>query len=295
MPDSITTAFVKEYKGAVEILLQQEGSKLRGAVSTDSFVGESAAPLEQFGPTAAEAKTSRHTPTPVIDVPQARRWIFPADYHWATLVDKQDRLRMQVDPTKPYVRNGMAAMAREWDDALITGFFATATTGKTGTGSESFDTSSYRVGVDVGGTASGLNVAKLQNAMLMLQNAHYGDLMEQPYIAISPYEHDLLLKEIQVVNADFNGGMPVLVNGKIDYFMGFKFIVTTRLNITGGNRLVPFWVPSGMIFGVWNDLQAEMSVRDDLSYAEQVYLCSTFGATRTQQGKVGQILCDDQI
>jgi len=186
-------------------------------------------------------------------------------------------------------------MARAQDDALITGFFATAETGENGTTDESFDTTNYRVAASVGGASSGLNVAKLQAAMRRLMTAHKGELQEMAYCAIGPYEHDLLLKEIQVTSGDFNGGEPVLRNGKINSFMGFNFIITDRLNITGGNRLVPCWVPSGMHLGLWQDIQAKVDQRPDKSYAWQVYLCGTFGATRLQQGKVIQILCDDQI
>ncbi len=295
MPDTITTAFVQEYKAAVDLLLQQEGSRLRGAVTEDSYVGKAGSAVEQFGPAEAQKKTTRHADTPVLPVPQDKRWVYPVDYQWASLIDDEDRLRMLVDPTGPYARNGANAMARAQDDEIITAFFASANTGEDGGTAETFDTTNYQVAVNTGGTASSLNVAKLQEAMRMLMSAHKGELMETPFCAIGSYEHDALLKEIQVTSADFNGGEPVLRNGKIASFMGFNFIVTERLNITSGNRLIPAWVPSGMHLGVWNDINAKVDQRADKSYAWQVYLAGTFGSTRLQQGKVIQILCDDQI
>lgn len=295
MPDAITTAFVQEYKATVDLLLQQEGSLFRGSVTEDSYVGKAGSAVEQFGPVAAQERTTRHADTPLLDVPQDKRWVYPTDYEWASLIDKQDRLRMIVDPTGPYARNGANAMARAQDDVVIDAFFAASNTGENGTDSETFDTTNYRVAVNTGGTASSLNVAKLQEAMRMLLTAHKGQLQEMPYCAIGPYEHDSLLKEIQVTSGDFNGGEPVLRNGRISSFMGFNFIVTDRLNITSGNRLIPAWVPSGMHLGLWEDIQARVDERADKSYAWQVYLCGTFGATRLEQGKVIQILCDDQI
>lgn len=295
MPDSITTANVQEYKANVDLLLQQKGSVFRGKLTEDSYTGTQGSVVEQFGPAEAQVRTTRHADTPVMDLPQAKRWVQPTDYEWGSLIDHVDKLRMIVDPTSPYAENGAHAMARAQDDAIITAFFANAVTGETGTGSESFDTSNYQVGVNTGGTASSLNVAKLQEAMRMLLTAHEGQLMEMPHCAIGPYEHDALLKEVQVTNADYNGGEPVLRNGMIESFMGFKFCVTNRLNITGGNRLIPVWVPSGMHFGVWDDINAKVSERADKSYSWQVYLRATYGATRLEQGKVIQILCDDQI
>ncbi|MCC7185055.1 MAG: hypothetical protein IT185_02355, partial [Acidobacteria bacterium] len=68
-----------------------------------------------------------------------------------------------------------------------------------------------------------------------------------------------------------------------------------RLSITSGNRLVPMWLKSGMYLGVWKDMVVDIGPRRDKSMANQVYLCMTSGASRTQAGKQIQILCDDQI
>jgi hypothetical protein len=103
------------------------------------------------------------------------------------------------------------------------------------------------------------------------------------------------LKEIQVVNKDYNGGSAVLENGRVRRFMGYNFTLTERLNITSGNRLIPAWVKSGMHLGLWQDIQAQISQRADKGYSWQVYTSMTLGATRLQAGKVVQILADDQI
>lgn len=295
MPDSITTAFVQEYKATVELLLQQEGSRFRGAVTSDSYVGKQASAVEQFGPVAAVKRTSRHSDTPLLDVPQAKRWVFPVDYEWASLIDNQDKLRMIIDPTSPYARNGANAMQRAVDDEIIAAFFADAKTGENGDTTESFDTTNHQVGVNVGGTASSLNVAKLQSAIQKLMEAYKGEIVETVYGAISSFEHDALLKEIQVTSKDFNGGQPVLENGRVRRFMGVDFILSERLSITSGNREIPIWTPTGMHLGVWEDMMAEVSKRADKSYAWQVYLSETIGATRLQAGKVIEVLCDDQI
>jgi hypothetical protein len=148
--------------------------------------------------------------------------------------------------------------------------------------------------VDVGGTASSLNVAKLQQAVRMLMTFNKGELSEAVNCAISSYEHDALLKEVQIVNKDYNNSA-VMVDGRVRRFMGVDFRVTERLAISSGNRLVPVWVKSGMHLGMWQDMMTKVSERADKSHAWQVYLCMTLGATRTQPGKVIRILADDQI
>jgi hypothetical protein len=294
VPDSITVASVQQYKANVELLLQQEGSRLRGAVTVGSHVGKAASVVEQFGSATAQLKTSRHADTPLLDLSQDKRWVFPLDYEWASLIDNEDQLRAIVDLTSPYARAGAAAMQRAIDDEILSKIFGTNYKGENGTTSETFNTTDYQVGVNTGGTASSLNVAKLQSGIQKLMLANKGELMEPVFGAISSYEHDALLKEMQVVNKDY-GNSAVLVDGRVKRFMGVDFIITERLNITSGNRLIPLWLKSGVYLGFWKDVQAEISKRADKSYATQVYLCMTMGATRTQAGKQIQVLCDDQI
>lgn len=297
MPDSITVASVQQYKANVELLLQQTDSRLVGAVTVGSHVGKAASVVEQFGSATAQLKTSRHSDTPLLDLSQDKRWVFPLDYEWASLVDNEDQLRAIIDLTSPYAQAGAAAMNRAKDDVILAAIFGTNYTGENGTTSESFGTlgsGTYDVGVNTGGTASALNVAKLQAAIRILMTANKGELMEPVYGAISSYEHDALLKEVQVANKDY-GASAVLVDGKVKRFMGTDFILTERLTITSGNRLIPIWLKSGMYLGVWQDLVAEITRRADKGYATQVYLRETIGATRTQLGKQVRIQCDDQI
>jgi hypothetical protein len=293
VPDNITVAFVQEYKSNVEMLLQQSGSRLRDKVMTSSHTGKAASIVEQFGSATAQVKTGRHSDTPLLDLSQDKRWVFPLDYEWASMIDNEDQLRALVNLTSPYAVAGANAMNRAIDDVLLTAIFGTNYKGENGTTSETFD-SAYEVGVNVGGTASALNVAKLQSAVRLLMLANKGELSEAVYGAISSYEHDSLIKEVQVANKDY-GNSAVLVDGRVKRFMGIDFTITERLNITSGNRLVPVWLKSGMNLGVWNDIKAEIGPRPDKSYATQVYLAMTLGATRTQLGKQIRVLCDDQI
>ena len=297
MPDTITVASVQQYKANVELQLQQKDSRLRGAVETGSYVGKAASIVEQFGSATAQLKTGRHADTPLLDLSQDKRWVFPLDYEWGSLIDNEDQLRAIVDLTSPYAQAAAAALQRSTDDVILTAIFGTNYTGENGTTSESFGTlgsGTYDVGVDTGGTASAMNVAKLQKAIRILMTANKGELMEPVFGAISSYEHDSLLKEVQVANKDY-GNSAVLVDGRVKRFMGIDFTITERLTITSGNRLIPVWLKSGMHLGVWNDIVARISERADKSYANQVYTAMTIGATRTQLGKQIRIQCDDQI
>ena len=216
MSFNITTAFVQNYQSTVTMLLQQRGSKLRDAVTVGSYVGKAARAVDQIGPVTAQKVVGRHADTPMISTPHDARWIYPKDYEWADLIDDLDKLRMIADPSSAYAQNGAYALGRAIDDEIIGAFFGVAKTGETGAVSTAFPTSTSTnvVGVDTGGTASGLNVEKLRKAKKMLMAAQV-DLDADPiFCAITAQQHDDLLNELQVVSLDYNT-RPVLVDGMI--------------------------------------------------------------------------------
>jgi len=289
MSFEVTTAFVQQYSTNVSLLLQQRGSKLRDSVSVGSYTGKAAKAVEQIGSVTAQPRTSRHADTPLISTPHDARWVFPTDYEWADLVDDQDKLRMLIDPTNPYAINGSYALGRAMDSLIISAALGTAKTGENGTTNTSFDTAGQQIAV--GGT--GLTIEKLRTAKKILLENEVDVDMDPLYIAVTAKQLDDLLGTTQVTSADYNT-VKALVQGQVDTFMGFKFIHTELLGVDGSsNRRVIAWAKSGLHLGMWNDINAKISQRDDKSYATQVYVKGTFGATRTEEGKVVEILCDE--
>ena len=291
MSFNITTHFVQQYTTNVQLLLQQKGSKLRNTVTVGSYTGKAAKAIEQVGPVTAQKRTIRHGDTPLISTPADARWVFPTDYEWADLIDDQDKLRMLIDPTSSYSQNGAYALGRAMDDEIIEAFFATAKTGENGS-----DNTAFGAGQDVvvatGSTgATGLNISKLREAKKILMQNEV-DIDNDPlFCIITAQQHDDLLNEAQAISLDYNT-RPVLVDGKITAFMGFNFVHTERLPLNSSSqRRVPAFAKSGMHLGMFNDINTMISERADKGYATQVYVKGTFGATRTEEGKVVEIVC----
>ena len=291
MSFNVTTHFVQQYTTNVQLLLQQKGSKLRDTVTVGSYTGIAAKAVEQVGPVTAQKRTIRHGDTPLISTPADARWVFPVDYEWADLIDDQDKLRMLIDPTSSYAMNGAYALGRAMDDEIISAFFGTAKTGENGSTNTVFG-ASQDVAVATGAVgATGLNISKLREAKKILM-ANEVDVDTDPlFCIITAEQHDDLLNEAQAISLDYNT-RPVLVDGKMTAFMGFNFIHTERLPVDGSSyRRVPAFAKSGMHMGMFNDISTMISERADKGYSTQVYVKGTFGATRTEEGKVVEIKC----
>ena len=286
MSSQITTAFVNQYSSNIQMLSQQMGSLLRGAVDVESVNGEKAF-FDQVGSAAAVLRTTRHADTPLIDTPHSRRMVTMSDYEYADLIDDQDKVRLLVDPTSTYARAAAAAMGRAMDDVIIAAAIGTAKTGKDGSTSTALP-SGQKV---VHGSAS-LTIAKLLSAKEILDEGSVDPSIPR-YIVCAPKQITSLLGTTQVTSSDFNT-VKALAQGQMDTFSGFKFIVSNRLTTDGdGNRAVIAFAGDGLKLAMGKEPTARIDERSDKSYATQVYYCQTIGATRMEEAKVVEIACTE--
>ena len=282
MSINITTAFVQQYSANIQMLSQQMGSLLRDKVRLESVVGKNAF-FDQVGKVTAVLKTSRHSDTPQIDTPHARRRVSLADYEFADLIDQQDKVRLLIDPTSSYAQAAAMAMGRAMDDVIITAALGTAFTGETGSTSTTLPSAQI---ITESGT-DGLTIAKLRTTKEKFDLASV-DPSIQRYMIVSPRQVTDLLGTTSVTSSDFNT-VKALVQGEVDSFMGFKFITSNRLSIASSKRKCIAFASDGIALGVGKDVSARIDERADKSYATQVYYCMSIGATRMEEEKVVEV------
>ena len=285
MSTQVNTAFVNQFSANVAMLSQQMGSLLRGAVDTESVTGEKTF-FDQVGEAAAVARSSRHGDTPLVETPHSRRMVSLTTYEWADLIDDADKVRMLIDPTSSYARAAAAAIGRAMDDTIISALGGTAKTGKEGTTSTTFPS-----GQKIAHASGGLTIAKLVSAKKLL-DAQSVDPSIKRYIVVSPEQIEDLLNSTTVTSSDFNT-VKALVQGDINTFVGFEFIVSNRRSDDGTSRLCYAWAQDGVKLAVGKDVMARIDERSDKSYSTQVYYCATFGATRMEEDKVVEIACNE--
>jgi len=282
-----------QYANTISLLLQQKESRFESAVTTGSYIGKQASPVDQIAAIEMLPVTTRFAPMGRVDAALDRRWVLPSDFELPQLIDSFDKLRLLNDPSSKYLENAMNAANRKKDALIYASFFAAAKTGVEGGTSTAFGTNQF-VSVDTGGAASGLNLAKLKAAKQILM-ANEVDLDSDPiFCAIDADEHNNLLNEVQIVNTDYND-RPVLVDGRIRSFLGINFIqyerVTTATDDQAGtSKQIPMWAKSGMHMGTWNGVETNISQREDLSGRPwQAYMAMTMGATRLEENKIVRV------
>lgn len=304
--DGLTGLFVTQFSTLLELKLQQKSSLLRGRVAEGTHTGAKlASPIQQLDAMQMQTPTGRFAPKNHLPQNYTRRWIVPADKEGDQYVDNFDALKTPIDPKSQLVARAAAACARQWDDEIIRAMTATAVTGTDNgsLGTEAWNTTSYQVAADFGASgAVGLTVSKLNEARRILEHNHAFDDEKEAYLVIGSQQHADLRNQAQVVSQDFNRNGGVLEQGVVTRYMGFDIIVSERLptitdkNSNANTRSCRAFVKSGIYLGMWQDTKTEVFRRPDLSSNPwDINTMISFGATRTQLGKIIEICAADTI
>lgn len=277
MSTQITVAFVQQYRANVLLLAQQKGSRYRSYVQYESVVGKDAF-FERMGAVTMVQATSRHDDTPQIDTPHSRRKVSLATYRWADLIDKADQVRMLIQPQSPYASLAGFAAGRQMDSVILAAAVGNAFSGETGATTVPLPSAQK-----VASASSGLTVAKLIAAKEILDEGDI-DPMTPRVIAVRPDGLTDLLSTTQVTSADYNT-VKALVQGQLDTFMGFKFVMS---NLVGAGTAV-VWSKNSMALAVGSEPNIRISERDDKNYSTQVFIQMDIGATRVEDAGVVEI------
>jgi len=290
MSVQITEAFVKQYRANVMLRYQQRGAKLRGLVREETLVGKQHF-FDLIGPTAAVERTTRHSDTPIVDSPHSRRMVTAKRFEWADLIDDADRVQMLIDPTSPYVENAARALGRGYDDVIIKAFDADAFAGEDGTTTVTF--ASEAAG-DLDFSSAALTTTNMLDVKRRLDEKDIPE--DERVVVVSPAAVYQLLKQSTAPNAssaDYNT-IRALVNGEINTWAGFRWVVSTRLPSPATNmRYCYAFHRDAMGVAVRKDITTDIGPRRDKSLSTQVYVCADWGATRIQGEGVVRFKIDE--
>ena len=290
MSAQITTAMVRQYKDTVMFLASQETSRLRGIFSEETISGEETY-FDQIGTIEMKDVTSRGADTEYTDTPHARRRIVPVTSDIADLVDDADRVRVNIAPEGAYTRRHAEAWGRRIDDHIIDAAFANASTGKDGTGTETWSSAGNIIAVGYG-SSNGLTLAKVAEAQRILDE---GEVPREGRVAvIGAAQVRNLMGIATATSADYVALRP-LMDGEITQWLGFTFIQSQRLSKSGNNRSCIFAHRDGIKLGVAQDMFARVEELPTKRYSTQVFLRGVAGATRMEASRVVEVLADETV
>jgi hypothetical protein len=296
----ISEALINQYKNNIELLQQQKGSKLEGAVRNETQNSEFFF-FDQLNAFSTYTENpARNADTVLIAADHLRRRVHLDDIKFAVMVNKFDDVRMLADPNSAYVSNTVKHFGRIKDIKILACAGGTAYAGHAGATSVTFSgtmsiPASGTVGVDTNaaycGATTTMNLSKLRGAKLLLDNNDVDT--EDRYIVCNPKIIWDLLGTTEVTSADYNA-VRALVNGQVNQFLGFTFITIsdTILPISAGLYTTYFWHKDSMLLSLGEDmggLDVRVEERADKNYSTQIFNQMAIGCTRMEENGVGRI------
>lgn len=277
MADTQNVVWAQSYGANIMQLAQQKYSKLIGTVVMKPNVRGKTFYQDQIGAWSMEAKGGRNTQTPNNDPLLARRMGTMLDFHDARLLDRGDELRTISDPKSSYTIAAASALGRKIDERIIIAALGSAASGETGS-------TSVTNGNIILGSAASMTLARIVAVKAQL-DAQDVDMEDRVFV-ITPAALDNLLNTTAATSSDYNS-VKALVRGEIDTWMGFKWIMSTRLAAVSSSTLIGIAYQK---FGICMAMAAEPLVRTDertdLSYSWQLYYELNMGAVRLEENRV---------
>lgn len=307
MSQNVGTSFQSKYQNNVEMVLQQQDSKIlmADAIEVQEDAGADKVKVKDLvGNAAAQEADERHGDTKYANLSHDNVWIPKKnELYFAELIDNADKLATAIDLQGAYTQSGAGTVARAKDQRILEGFYGSIYSGKDGATVTAFP-GAQTIAVTVGGAAGAqrMNVAKIRAATKMLTQAYVAD-DEPRFMVLTAEQNDDLLTEVPATSLDFKGSYKGEVdeNGKIKRLLGWRFLHLELSNSLLGSipassldassyRKTPFWTRSGLRANVWQSLRTMVDPLPGKLGSWQVFAGTTLAATRTQAGKCGIIL-----
>jgi hypothetical protein len=274
MSATIPQVFVETYERTVRHLAQQGGTRLRPWVMERSVQSE-AHNWERIASTAAIAKTARKVATPDEETAWSRRVSVPLTWHTGDVTEQEDIVQMIVDPNSNYAKAQGMAMRRAHDDAIIAAATGTALDGEGN--ATAFDANQL---VGDGTAAINFDIVTEVTEKFMANDI---DPDEEKVMVISPEQARKLLQLTEATSGDYNAMRPLTSKGYVESWMGYSWLVSTRLVEPSAGEIDCFAMTRKALGMQMNkDITARIQEDPSISFAWRIYCHSTFGAVRVE-------------
>lgn len=286
MADTQNTVYAQAFGRNIMQQAQQKYSKLLSAVYQKPNTPGKVFYQDQIGKWSMAAKGGRNVQTPNNDPNLARRMATMVDYHDNRMLDRGDELRMLSDPRSAYTIAASQSLARQIDNVIAAAAVGTSYYGETGTSSITLGTDAISGISHIAGTPSSLSFARVTQTKKILDNEDVEN--EDRFFVVNPEGLEDLLNTTQATSADYNS-VKALIRGEIDTWMGFKWIMSNQLPVTGTVTTCFAFQRYGVCVGMSAEPMVRADERTDLSYSWQVYYELNIGAVRLEESRVVKV------
>ena len=284
MAITIDSAFIEEYRNLVLHTVQQQQNKLRNYVTEVSSGGE-AYNFERLGPTEMVEKTGRRVDTVYSDDEWSRRVAIPRTWNNTMTVEHEDKVQMLVDPMSNYHKAQGMAIARQYDDIIIS---AAGDDALDGDGNLIPFPPEQDVGPVTQDPPSITFDLVTQVQERFMENEI--DIDVPKVMVVGPSQVRGLWQDEKAISGDFvkQQALQTLTStGIVENWMGFTWIVSNRLHESAPNnrQCLAFTIPA-IGLAINQELLVRIGEDPGKSYMWQTFVQMTAGAVRVEDEQI---------
>jgi hypothetical protein len=287
MSITIDQAFVSQFSDNVTLVSQQRPSRLEPYCTLKTGIVGEAAAIERAGRRSPQIKADRNGPTPIGNQVHDRRWLTATTWEDGDLLDKDDEVRMLINPTSTWVQSMTWGLERQKDQVIINAALGTALTGHV-IGSTNVALPSGQKIVH-GGAAYSLTK--------VLTAVEYLNAIEMPnegrVSVINSKSLTAVLSDTTITSYLFNE-FRLLQTAEIHDFLGMHWLRSELLptGSAGGTQVYRkniVFHPMYLSFGIFSPLQSQIGPDPSYRFGTRIYMWEVIGAVRMQEEAVVEI------
>jgi len=274
MAINIDNVYVQSFENNVRHLAQQSMARARMCVS-EKPVSSEKHNWERIGANAAQLKSSTRQATPTNDSDWTRRVSIAATYDIGDTSEQEDPVQMLVDPNSNIVQSVGMAMRRQIDDVIFAAATGAATIGD-GT------TVAFPAGQVVG---DGTGVFTFDGVTEVFEKFMENDIDpdEMKYMIIGPKQLRKMQQLTEYTSSDYMNVKALATKGFVENWMGFHWIVSTRLLAPGAGEISCLAMTKKALGLQMNrDITTRVAEDPSISFAWRIYAYMTLGAVRVE-------------
>lgn len=290
MATSHPNIYIQQFEANIRHLAQQEVTRLRPYVTERGEEGNKYN-WERLGSSDAVQKTARLVATPEADTPFSRRVSVASTWHNADSTEQEDPSQMLVDPNSNLAMSLGFSMRRAMDDIIITAATADALLGDN-------TTSAFPASQEIGDGTAPISF----DLLTAVQEKFMENEIDPSFpkcAVVGPTQVRKLMQLTENTSADYvqREALQRLSNtGIVPNWMGFTWVVSTRLNVPDTDELdCLFFTPRAIGLHVPQDITARIGEDPSYSFAWRIYTFFVAGAVRVEDEHIVKLHVADTI
>jgi len=276
--NDVTPVHIQTFESTVRYLSQQMRMKMEPWVMfrAQESGGHN---WERLAQGAYNSKTpGTKTATPEDGDVFSRRQSVPLVIDKGELVTQEDIVQTLIDPKSALAKNQVYAMYRGMDDEVFDAVDRAASDGAGGT-------VALPAGQKLGDGSTSISYDLITAVGEIFDNNDVDQDAPKCFV-ISPAQKRKLLQLTEATSADYNALRP-LEEGKIAQWMGYSWIVSTRLNSTGAGKATCLAMTADAVgFNINQGITAHVAQDPGYSFDWRIYTNAVFGAVRVHDERV---------